>query len=242
MIRIIGDCHGHIDSYLKVIKDAPFSIQLGDMGIGFYDVNLPTEQSENHKFIRGNHDNPDECRKHPAYLGEFGAFEKEGVKYFFVSGAWSIDYAHRVPGISWWAEEELSHDQLEEATKLYEKTKPDVVLTHDAPISAAKLVVERFSPFYIIGVDGKHKGDYLPQRTNEALEVMWRLHQPKLWIFGHHHNNWNALLELKDGEALLLDEGMRYINKLPDGNATIFVCMAELEHMDLDFENPVEKS
>ena len=40
------------------------AIQLGDMGLGFpgYEIDLP--RSKKHRFIYGNHDNPEVCRNH----------------------------------------------------------------------------------------------------------------------------------------------------------------------------------
>ena len=59
---IIGDVHGKINEYLQLIKNRKHSIQLGDFGVGFVDI---PELPINHRFIRGNHDNPEllNCRR-----------------------------------------------------------------------------------------------------------------------------------------------------------------------------------
>lgn len=65
--RVIGDVHGHLDSYVQVAKKAHASFQVGDMGFN-YDYLLkkkypghssPNEplDSNRHVFIGGNHDN-----------------------------------------------------------------------------------------------------------------------------------------------------------------------------------------
>jgi len=52
--------------------------------IGRPGVVLP-ELPPEHKFIRGNHDDPKFCREHPNYLGNFGYLPDDEL--FFVSGA-----------------------------------------------------------------------------------------------------------------------------------------------------------
>lgn len=163
----IGDVHGLSDTYFDIINgtDEP-TIQVGDMGIGFTDY--PESWNPKDKFIRGNHDNPSLCRAHPNYLGEFG-LTKEGIFYF--SGAISIDKAYRVEGKSWWPDEELSWSQCVSAISLYEKVKPEIVVSHDSPMSS--------------WLPSHHKLDRT--RTNQCLAEMLSIHRPSLWVHGHHH-------------------------------------------------------
>lgn len=50
-------------------------------------------------------------------------------------------------------------------------------------------------------------------RTNGALERMFELHQPEYWIFGHHHTSLRQTVK-----------------------GTKFICLNELEHIDLEVE------
>ena len=50
-----------------------------------------------------------------------------------------------------------------------------------------------------------------PSRTSWWLEKMWIAHRPKWWMFGHHHR------------TAFLDAG-----------PTTFVCLGDLEHLDLE--------
>ena len=76
---VIGDIHGKTKTYQKWIRDnldpGQFSVQIGDMGLGFVGVGLPAPGMSpldlNHKFFRGNHDNPQKCRAHRNYLGDY---------------------------------------------------------------------------------------------------------------------------------------------------------------------------
>lgn len=53
--RVIGDVHGHLDSYVQVAEQARCSLQVGDMGFDY--KGLDGLDPELHRFIGGNHDN-----------------------------------------------------------------------------------------------------------------------------------------------------------------------------------------
>jgi hypothetical protein len=182
-IIIIGDIHGHTKQYQKFLRQNfdpdQRSIQIGDMGIGFSGVGLH-EMPDNHKWFRGNHDDPAKCRQNKNYLGDYGYLPED--KLFYLAGAYSIDRAYRTIGISWWADEELSYKELGEAVDLYRQVKPRFVLSHEAPANAAKTL--------LLGLTGPYfsaKMGCSMSRTAEALQLMLDSHQPEQWIFGHYH-------------------------------------------------------
>ncbi len=181
-MRFIGDVHGHIENYLQVRGDAP-SFQLGDMGIGFAGRELP-EDGRTHRFIRGNHDDPNECRRHKNYAGEYGYDESN--KLFFLGGAFSIDSAWRKarmlcdPTPIWWPEEEQDEDELRNAYRLFIKTKPEIVATHDCPSLVSEHILGRM-------LVGFRPEKLVPTRTGKWLQTMFAAHQPKIWLFGHYH-------------------------------------------------------
>ena len=178
---IIGDVHGDIVKYGKLIKKSRSSIQVGDLGLGFPDcygarmTNLfrlmDAKNHEHHKVLRGNHDNPEVFRSLKSYLGDWGLLPAQNL--FFMSGAWSIDKAWRTPGFDWWADEELSQDQLDLALEEYKKFKPRFVVTHDCPLSLYQFLCKG--------------GTIIPNRTNHTLQLMLDSHAPERWYFGHHH-------------------------------------------------------
>ena len=177
-IGFIGDIHGEFNTYfsiLEMLKDCDITLQLGDMGLGF-DYTLDKQYQEgikkypNARFLKGNHDNPLVCRNQPSYLGDFGVFKD---KIFFISGAWSIDYNCRTIGRDWWPEEELSIKQCNEVIKLYEKTLPDVIISHECADSVRDLVVMP------LGINST--------KTGLLLDELINLHQPSLHIFCHYH-------------------------------------------------------
>ncbi len=169
---IIGDVHELFYNYFQKIEGEDKTFQLGDMGLGFpggKEFIIDTEGE--HKFIRGNHDNPEVCKRHPNYAGDFGIYDN----FFFVSGAFSIDKDQRIMGVSWWPEEELSITEGGEVLNLYEDKKPDIVVTHDCPDK----IKRRISVF-----------GFQHSRTGVLLENMLNIHKPKLWIFGHMHKSY----------------------------------------------------
>lgn len=178
----LGDIHGDFRHLSHVLKHAKESVvQVGDLGIGFpnsIDASTgrifprePETFPDNFSFIRGNHDNPEVCKKYPNYLGDFGF----NGKFFYVSGAWSIDRSVRVENRDWWAREELSAEELYNAIMLYDHHLPEIIVTHTCPPEIAKMIVG---------------GDVHGSRTEVALRSMFEIHKPSLWIFGHWHVAW----------------------------------------------------
>jgi len=192
---LIGDVHGKWNSYIEKVANHEESIQLGDFGVGFTredrkrKENLDKFLSENkgHRFIRGNHDNPAVCKQHPNYINN-GTFENGMM---FIGGAFSIDKAWRVPGEDWWHDEEDSYQELMEVIVQYEKNKPSIMITHDAP----DIVARQMFPFYT---------DANESRTRSAFETMFEIHKPDAWFFGHWHQT--KSLNILGTEFMCLNE------------------------------------
>ena len=183
-IRFIGDAHGLFKQYLGIITKSEFpTIQVGDMGIGFprnkdgEDVirNVLKRADGKHRFIRGNHDNPDVVKEFPGYIPDATVEEIDGVKLFFMGGAWSIDWRMRTPGQTWWHDEELSYSELQSAIDLYARSQPDILVTHDCSHWEIDKMFKPDKKFSTI--------------TQNALEHMYRIWTPKLHIFGHWHQS-----------------------------------------------------
>jgi hypothetical protein len=211
IMRLIGDVHGKYDRYKKIIGDCKNSVQVGDMGVGFrrlgtmrgdvkeFYANPPhyAMTEGNHRFIRGNHDNPSVCKNHSQYIPD-GYMENNMM---FVGGALSIDRHMRQEDYNWWPEEELSMNQLNDIIDNYLQHKPEIMVTHECPDDIA------FKFLYSEKFEDK-------SRTRQAFSSMWQMHKPKMWIFGHWHRSYN--------ENVL---------------GTQFICLNELEYVDIDTEN-----
>lgn len=195
MITLIGDVHGKYKRYHEIIRERdnhPYTVQLGDFGFDY--ETLKNVDSKHHVFIGGNHDNYDKVNVVPNYLGDFGQMVNfNGVDFFYYRGAWSIDKQYRTIGINWWEQEENKIETFMVARELYRSIKPDIVLTHDCPESIVPYLIPIGSRVY-------------QTLTGYALQELFNIHQPKVWIFGHYHKTWNSVV-----------------------NGTEFRCLNELE-------------
>lgn len=194
-VTVIGDVHGKYKRYHEIIREKdrhPYTIQIGDFGFNY--ETLKNVDPKHHVFIGGNHDNYDKVKNCPNYLGDFGYtvnFNK--IDFFHYRGAWSIDRIYRTVGIDWWEQEQVSLEGFLNAKELYQQTKPDIMLTHDCPEGITQYVLPPNSKIY-------------QNNTGWALQSLFEIHQPKIWIFGHYHVSWNMKI-----------------------NGTNFICLNELE-------------
>jgi Icc-related predicted phosphoesterase len=171
-MRFIGDVHGRMKEYTTVTSGCDSSVQVGDFGAGF--VPLPI-LSVNHRFIRGNHDNPEICRQSPNWIADGTCETINNNRLLFIGGAWSVDRRFRTEGVDWWPDEECSWQILDQCIDSAQSHKPNVIVTHDCPYS---LLGDLFGP---------HATRYMGNRTSQALDAVFDTHKPELWIFGHHH-------------------------------------------------------
>ena len=224
-IRLIGDVHGIVTArmrgrtYFNLIQDAQYTVQLGDFGFDYRP--LSKVDATRHRIIAGNHEHYEaiDSGKFPHFLGDFGIhsipLEEGEFKFFFIRGAYSIDKHLRAENLDWFRQEELNYEQATQAVKLYEATKPDIVMSHECP--------REILPF--ISRSGKV---FDPSYTQKLLQTLYEIHRPKLWIFGHHHRNWK-LYYSGVGQTITgvtIDNGPR--------PTTVFVCLNELGYLDID--------
>ena len=221
-LRVIGDVHAQIEQadqftrdarpYLEIIANAPYSVQLGDMGDrGTYEQLATRVDAGRHRFIPGNHEHYDWLPPHN--LGDFGLVHWGGVDFFFVRGAWSSDrelllQLGREQGKTlWFKQEELTDEQMHAALEEYSRTRPLIVLSHDAPTHIARFAWHHACRFSV----PNSRAVFCASRTTEFLEQLLEHHQPRVWVFGHHHRDWRR----KEGR-------------------TLFVCVGELSYVDID--------
>ena len=214
-IRIIGDVHGKFDDYKKIVDGSSHSVQLGDFGFEstWNKLHYSGLDPEHHKIIKGNHDQYD--FESPFDLGDFGEYTLNGVKFFFIRGGISIDRVYRegerMSGSkkTWWSQEELNFSQMLECMTAYEKSKPDIVLSHVPCATFSKImspsdaILQRF---------GFHEGF----KENHQLlgDELLKVHQPSVWFSAHFHIKMNHQIE-----------------------NTRFVGLAELGYVDFDISD-----
>ena len=184
MTLFIGDVHGLFPFYENIIRGRKDTIQLGDMGVGFPDGGYPDwdmMREGNHRFIRGNHDNPRVCFTHTQCIKD-GTVEEDMM---FIGGAVSIDKAYRREGYSWWPEEEMSVEKGYELLDKYNTAKPRIMVTHECPESIS---------YYLLVAMSARKLDF-PSVTRQVFESMFHYHKPKLWIFAHWHFSFDRVID-----------------------------------------------
>lgn len=196
MITVIGDVHGHYSQYERMARKREYTVQLGDLGFKYGCLNCL--DPNNHKIVAGNHDNYNIIGEYPHYLGDYGNCSLNNIDFFFYRGAYSIDRQYRTIGIDWWQQEQVDTDQFLKARELYRETKPDIVITHDCPETVSVRILDPGQTIY-------------QNMTGWALQELFNIHQPKIWLFGHYHKSWTMEIE-----------------------KTKFICLNELETINLN--------
>jgi len=177
-LLIIGDVHGKINNYWKILKSSGeyhSSIQLGDLGFKKeHQWHIDNIDCTKHRINFGNHD--DYTYLNAAHsLGDWSV-SKNGI--MTVRGADSIDKYRRIEGLDWWPNEELNYDQMKHAIDTYILTKPKIMITHNCPREVSN---------DLFGIMEK-------SITTNGLQAMLEYHQPDLWVFGHHHKSKNEVI------------------------------------------------
>ena len=202
----IGDIHGQFKYYADLIQNITHtpSVQVGDFAIGFPGYTAPAKFEGNHWFIRGNHDNPTEIRKHPNYLGDYGY--RKDWNLFYAGGADSIDKHSRIEGRDWWRDEELDYQTLNtEVLPLFEASRPRLVVTHTCPTTVKAEILDMQ-----VNNRWSNRGS-AGTVTENALQAMFEIHQPDVWVFGHYH---------------------KYVDMRMDG--TRFICLNTFQMIEIE--------
>jgi hypothetical protein len=213
LTRLIGDIHGMVNDYkaYAIDKFEGPTIQIGDFGIGFGQGDYWHESVDDyhtrggHRFIRGNHDNPDMCKTMSGWIKD-GTVENDVM---FIGGAWSIDnpaappgWYRRTAGYNWWFDEECSDEQFEQMFETYKTVKPRVMITHDCPAKVS---------YPMFWGSGFIKGPVYPNRTSDCFDRFIDAYEPEAWYFGH----WHKTMAHKHGR-------------------TMFQCIGELDYIDVE--------
>ena len=195
-IMIVGDVHADFPRLNKLMNRQGYPdvvIQVGDFGwwphvhnTTFFGGNKLFDQyglrPKDTKIFwcEGNHDNHDdlqervkehgrvpiEVQENVFYCPRGSTIQINNLNYLFMGGAHSIDKIWRVPGLSWWAGENISEKDL-----------------LSLPIQKVDVVISHTAPSYF-----KLKTDYHDDDPNrKPLDYVFNMYQPKFWFFGHHH-------------------------------------------------------
>jgi len=189
---VIGDVHGKLSNFKELLERYKLpSIQLGDFG--FHPEHtwfLENMDVNSHRICFGNHDHTGYL-KMPHSLGNWSWFPKLGI--MTIRGAKSIDQYRRTEGLDWFRDEELTYSEMQEVIDKAAELKPRVIIGHDCPK-------------YISNMLWGHEDKSI---TSNGFNVLHTIHQPELWLFGHHHKS--IELTIKNTKFKCLAELETYI-------------------------------
>ena len=197
-------CPPNIEDFNLVTKDDVMII-LGDYGM-LWDAEDNISQREKDAnvlmenlpfttlFLDGNHENHPRLEKLPTaslYGGEVGKVSESvyhlrrgqiytinGMSFFVMGGARSVDKHHRTEFVSWWKTEEPSYAEMNFGIDNLARhgNKVDYILTHDCPSTIASLIYAKY-------------GNFKPGGVNKYFDTLYPTVDFKHWYFGHHHRN-----------------------------------------------------
>lgn len=109
-------------------------------------------------------------------------FTIDGLNFFTLGGARSVDRGRRVAHKTWWKQEIPTQEELAYALDKFNNNKNRInyVLTHEAPFDVIPLMV---APVY-------QEPDYsFPQFLSCLYREIREFDNFKQWIFGHYHQD-----------------------------------------------------
>lgn len=187
-IIVIGDSHGEWVEVNKIIdiQKPDILISVGDFGyfpnIKEYDLSLLNTKNTKIIFCDGNHEDHHALKKlnynnlpfvqvyeNIIWQTRGSLIKIDGLTFCFFGGAESSDKHSRYAGDTWFPEESISQRDI---LNFYEFMNEDyndidVMITHVPPVQ-----------FEI---------NYREDSSRKALQSIYKLLTPKIWIFGHYH-------------------------------------------------------
>lgn len=187
-------------------------------------------------FVDGNHENFDILNKYPLEQWQGGkihkimphvyhlmrgqVFELEGRKIFTLGGGTSADKVYRTEGKSWWKEEEISDNDIQEALKNLRtaSNKVDYVITHTVSEIFKKEVLSKLITLIPKELQSKLISFITVESpTEKFLDYVKTEVEYKYWINGHIHLDRNFLSNRQYclyNRIIRLDEKLTIINDI----------------------------
>jgi len=201
-IYLIGDVHGDFEKilYFKHIIENNKLIVLGDFGLVWNNqsnTSLDILEAFNTEiyFLDGNHENFDMLEQYPIiekHGGKVSVIRKnifwlrrgeiyniDNNKILTVGGAFSIDKCYRVEYISWWKQEEINFEEIQNTLSNLNKhnNQVDYILTHTCPNTL------REKMFEFTTKKSDSNTDFFDYLVDDKIINF------KKWYFGHFHED-----------------------------------------------------
>ena len=239
VIAFAGDWHANALWGHKAIRyaygnGASVILHTGDFGYDYRSSFIPALEEELAElgililFVRGNHDDPEyldalpendqgfkPVSDHIWYIPQGTSWMWDGVKFLGLGGAHSVDRPRRTEGVSWWARETMSTNDMFKATINGRGTH--VMLTHDCPAG--------------VTIPNLRKGSWAPtelalaHRHRERMYEVVRAVKPNVLFHGHYHSRYTGFCDVGAGDPVKV-VGLDCDDRTMAAN----MVFAELEH------------
>ncbi len=188
----LGDIHSDFLTFerfaffaLELWPDIERVVQIGDFGLWpdfsiahwYQKSNLPIPV----EFIDGNHEDfrylvhgtRSPFRPSPLYDATYlsRGYARDG--FLYMGGATSVDRDYRKPGFDWFAEENITTDDLKAALESIRKTPIHTIVAHETTEGAFHLIKKPHWPM----------GD----ANRQLLDEIFQAAHPRLYVHGHLH-------------------------------------------------------
>lgn len=220
-IVFAGDWHGNANFATRVMTHLELKnvkpdavIHTGDFGYNFSDEYLDTVNGLAASlgtvvmFVDGNHENFDWLLQQPVsrdgvrrlrervwHLPRNFRWTWQGLKFGALGGAVSVDQHHRMRGVSWWPQEQITMPELVSAAML---GPVDVLVTHDCPAGVEIPDLEDgelYFPRNLLKESDEHR-----TRLAGAVQMM----RPTWLWHGHYHVRHTGRLDYQDGSGCVV--------------------------------------
>lgn len=184
-ILVVGDIHAHWVKLNRLIdiERPDIILQVGDLGYWphIYPMKHVDMKNTVMYFCPGNHEDwialnsLEDLMVHPHvfYMPKGSMLTlASGHNVLFMGGAYSVDKEFRVPGYSWFPDEMISAQDMENLPD----DKIDIIISHTSPLE--------------FGMKGNLPG--MPQVADQSQDYLSQLlekYSPSQWFFGHWHTS-----------------------------------------------------
>jgi len=203
-IRVVGDIHGKFETYKRVIADSEHSIQLGDFNVGYRNEGGKEFDDAVHKWQTQN-------LTHKFIRGNHDNLTIcKNMPNYISDGSYDPNTRIFCCGGAFSIDREFNIEGVswwpdEELTQ----REFNHVIDAYAKTKPRIVMTHDFPKSVIYPL---FKAQYAEDSiTRQALSAMFEIHQPELWIAGHWHIHRKEII-----------------------NSTQFVCLGELQHMDIE--------
>lgn len=253
-IGVLGDTHGDLEHVLTVSahmkeRGVHVLLVLGDFGFIWPRRNWGIDLSKLSRrlaarkqslfFVDGNHEDFTRLYRYPVGADGLRWFRnniahlprgyrtvlRSGKTLAALGGAASVDFEHRIVGRSWWLEETITDQDLQNLGNEH----ADVLVGHDAPVGVPALESHLAATTHLWPPRGVEYSNHGRQVFHHGFMQV----RPSLYLGGHYHVHVDQAVEFHDTAGAFTS---RIVILDMNGSATtISQAVLDVETLQLDF-------